>query len=905
MSLNPFATMSCSWFYTCLCFFLVTIISTNSSPTPKTTVSYADHCSSFVPESSTTTRIRRSSVPTLLTPYLTGGDKLLGVKQQNQSFYYMGKFLKLRVAPNYQKTTTEGVYKVEGFLSIRSPYQYYSNESDSTGYAGSYYRRSSRARGSIRFLLTGFWSEVSRKLCMVGSASMQAVGIRSGSLDAVLKLRFASEAPNIYTSVVSGTLGSISSVANDPGYFEPIFVFQFPELSKYSYSLVSGEIGGGLVSEVAEKNRPSGWQPIKICSAFLSVLEMEYDGMRSQIGLLSSRFLALNPIQCSVDGKKLRFTAKLQNISYVDQEFDLESTFIGEASWDDKKNELSGVACRLLNPADNPEHAVGGCTMRLSLKYNTIWTLRNEPKAVGRFWSTKKVDDSGYFRKVNLTSFDLVSFPDLRYEYSELGRAKKLCPVKKPTKKGNIYPDGHSYDMRFDMSVKSSKGEEIAWGFAKPVSVGNDLYDRNNMVAGVYSTLSDAFAPTSFSEPVRSTNIAPTNISYKITIHPSKANFVNLFPNLKLSREFQLLDITAEGVYNAENGYLCMVGCGKMITYMKNSTHTSTDCEILVKFQFASLNDKKGGLIKGTIESGRNKSDPLRFEDIKLSSAAYYGEAAEMSIWRMDLEITMVLISKTLSCVFIGLQILHVKRNPEVLSRISLVMLVILCLGHMIPLVLNFEAVFLGSHNKQTLFMSSDGYLEANEVAVRVITMVAFLLQIRLVQLVWTAKQSEGSEKKSIFILFPLYIFGCLIALLLNWIRDRKYSLWGDLRSYAGLILDGFLFPQILLNVFGGSAEKVLARSFYVGTSAVRLVPHAYNQYRVHNYPTYGLNGTYYYANPGADLYSTAWDVLIPCGVIVLAVIVFLQQRNGGRWILPQRFRELELYEKVPTLVDE
>lgn len=45
----------------------------------------------------------------------------------------------------------------------------------------------------------------------------------------------------------------------------------------------------------------------------------------------------------------------------------------------------------------------------------------------------------------------------------------------------------------------------------------------------------------------------------------------------------------------------------------------------------------------------------------------------------------MVLISNTFSCVFLGLQLFHVKKQPELLPFMSLVMLVILILGYMIP----------------------------------------------------------------------------------------------------------------------------------------------------------------------------------------------------------------------------
>ena len=85
---------------------------------------------------------------------------------------------------------------------------------------------------------------------------------------------------------------------------------------------------------------------------------------------------------------------------------------------------------------------------------------------------------------------------------------------------------------------------------------------------------------------------------------------------------------------------------------------------------------------------------------------------------RLDLEVAMVLISNTLACVFVGLQLFYVKKNPEELSFMSLVMLVILCLGHMIPLLLNYEALFLGNRNRGNVLLGIGGWLEVNEVII-------------------------------------------------------------------------------------------------------------------------------------------------------------------------------------------
>ncbi|XP_073141935.1 uncharacterized protein [Henckelia pumila] len=918
-----------SWFYcNFLCCFLVSnlfISSVLSSP------SYTDHCSSVVPESQPTHPTYRILLPQFRTTYYTGGERLLGEKPFNQSYDYVGKLLSIKLTSDSHETNAKNVYKVRGQLLIRSPYRYYNQDRGNFSYDGSYYRRRRRSRSnSITFLLNGFWSESSRKLCMVGSASWKSNEGKVINLDAVLKLSYYSLNPSMFTSVISGALESTSSVKADSVYFEPISMFAFPSVPDYSYSLVSKEIGGGYSGGFeGPKNQSLDLDSSRFCSSlsqgFLTFeveLGRECDNAQTcpSRGLVDGFLpheVSLSPIQCDGEERMIRYVVRFQNDSYAgyNENFNLNATLIGEGSWDDKKNQLLIVACRILDPVNHFGNDVGDCSLRLSLRYPSILTIRNHAKIVGKIWTNKTGNDAGYFRSINLTSSTdggyspAVSFSGLRYEYTELDKAKKLCLVEKVEKKnGNIYPDAMSYNMRFDMSVENSNGEKFAWGYAEPLSVGNELFQ---------GFMQQAFTPESATvneevlEPVyepQKTISGPSNMSFTVSINP-------FYSEINRSLSGSQMQITAEGVYDSETGYLCMVGCRKFPSNVKKSDDDSRDCEIVVNFRFAPINDKNGGFIGGSIRSTRTKTDPLYFEDMTVSSAAFYTGVAARSIWRMDLEITMVLISNTVMCILVGLQLFHVRRNPEVVSCISLVMLLILSLGCMIPLVLNFEALFL--QTKQPFMFSSQGWLEANEVTMRVVLMVAFLLQIRLLQLVWTAKRSEGKEKglwgeekKAVFVSVPMYFFGGLLILLLNWIKSKnqgmhfyaEFSLWVYLRSYAGLILDGFLLPQILLNTFSGSSAIALSNPFYIGTSAVRLVPHAYDQYRAHSFPRTNINGTYFYANPSADFYSSAWDVIIPCVVVALAVIVFLQQRHGGRWILPKRFRELELYEKVPVV---
>ncbi|KAL0283963.1 UNVERIFIED_CONTAM: hypothetical protein Sangu_2855000 [Sesamum angustifolium] len=541
--------MSSSLFYTSLCFSL---LSSLFIPPAFSISSYTDHCSSTVPESATTVPTHQlHSVPYFSPSYIIGGDGLLGKKPADQSYYYAGTSVTLRVLPNSYKTIDGGVYKVEASLTLRSPYRYFSNRTRGNhGYGGS---SSRRARGFIRFSLSGFWSETSRKLCMVGSGSREVEEGKNVNLDAVLKLQFASESPDIYTSVVSGTLESAGS-ANDPGYFDPILMFSFPHFPNYNYTLVSEELAGGSSSGVeVVKSENLSLKPSSFCSVLTGrtmVLEYATDCRGSQHcspvgagnGFLPG-FLSLNPIQCSRDERRLRYLGRFLNTSYVDKSFGLDSTLIGEAVWDDKNHQLVLVMCRVLNPI------------------------------VGQLSSNRSVEDSGYFRKIDVRTYDgnVVVFPWLRYEYTELERARGSCPVKKPGKKGNVYPDRRSYDMRFGMSVNDAKCKQFV----------------DSMAAA------PGFAD--ISAPETSVRKGPLNISYQISInHFREAESSELFRALNRSMNLRrLVEITAEGVYNAETGHLCMVGCRKLLSHDQNSGSISRDCEILVEVEFAALNGKR------------------------------------------------------------------------------------------------------------------------------------------------------------------------------------------------------------------------------------------------------------------------------------------------------------------------
>ncbi|RVW93131.1 hypothetical protein CK203_031377 [Vitis vinifera] len=700
--------------------------------------------------------------------------------------------------------------------------------------------------------------------------------------------------------------------AHDSNYFEPISILIFPEMN-YKYTLASSGAGCPGGADVPETASLSTNSMNSICS-MLSMerfgLEYAHDCNPSQncspfgggIGYLP-QFISFTGFQCSDDEEKLQVMVKFRNSSYdYYRAYNPSTTLIGEGSWDVNKNQLCLVACRILNEGDSLVDArIGDCSIKLSLRFPSILSIRNRNTVVGQIWNDKTVNDPGFFSKIMFQSIRnrMTGIPGSKYEYTEIERARKLCLKKKPAeKKGVAYPNGYSSDMQLDMSVRNST-HLVGWAYSELITLGDKFYDRyaQSIVSIEESSVAVATSSASTLENSLETNASdsrPMNVSYRIslTLEPGVKFGDMIISPSNFSGIYTPVEISAEGIYDAKTGFLCMVGCRKLSSPVKTSSNDSMDCEILVNLQFPQLNSKNRGYIKGSMESTREKSDPLYFEHLDLSANSFFG--ARQSIWRMDFEIIMVLISHTLSCVFVGLQLFYVKKHSEVLPSISLVMLVVLTLGYMIPLVLNFEALFLGSHDQRNALLESGGWIKANE-------------QMKEGH----QKGSWAAEKKVLYLALPSYVAGCLIALFFTGERMNMVLQFnpipfqipatfplGDLRSYAGLVLDGFLFPQILLNMFTSSTVKALSIHF-IWNHFVRLLPHTYDLYRAHN-NAISFNGSYIYANPGADFYSTAWDVIILVGSAVFCYH-FLQQRFGGRCILPKRFRELEAYEKIPV----
>ncbi|TYG71753.1 hypothetical protein ES288_D05G423500v1 [Gossypium darwinii] len=936
--------MDCSIFCrTKLCFinafFFLFIISSFTCPHvvfgTASEFDYGVHCNSVVHESKPVDEeFNIMPFPGRQNGYFSGGDKVLN-NPPSRSYSPPESKTFLFETHHVYTTDADDVFMVEGNLIFQTSFYY----EQSISYGSSYVIRSSDSsdRGTLDFDFQGFWSRTTGKLCMVGSSYAYSKEGKLLHLAAVLEINNLQSSSNIRT-LVTGTMDSLSS-ANDPNHFEQISLLMFPQVN-YAYTMISNQFSEGCP-------RGTDVQPMlslrlsrtrTICDMLggSNAFELEYsgscnfskscnpfgDGIRYFPSVVSLRM-----IQCSNDGLSLRLLIEFRNDRYQGyySSPNLNTSLIGEGSWDAKSNRLCIIACRIYDASSSLEKShVGDCTTRLSLRFPAILSIRNTSTIVGEIWSVKLRNEGGFFDRIefrNTAPYGGIQLQGLKYVYTEMDEVKKSCPKKNSRTKSSRehYPDGYSGDMSFSMSIINGSKGSIGWGSSNILAVDDQQYQRF-----------PSLLPSSSSKPkipgVESDSSSGLlNVSYKMSIMLRSSeldgglNPVNESSNEYLKTEIQ---ISAEGVYDTATGSLCMVGCRHLRSGDKTFSSHSMDCEILVKINFPPLNSDRRSKIRGSIESTREEIDPLSFKPLQFSGRAYYRSWVTESIWRMDFEMIVSVISNTLTIIFVAFQIFHVRKHRGIGPMVSLLMLVILALGHFIPLVLNLEAMFI-QNSERSVLIRGGTWLEMNEVIVRVVTMVAFLLQVRLLMLSWTARCSTEkkktlwiAEKRGLYVCVPVYGIGAIIAFSVKSRQNvhrtvRARHSWyyideiilGNSRAYAGLILDAFLFPQIIFNVFHNSRELALSRLFYIGITLVRLVPHGYDLYRANNYVD--IDDTYIYADHGADYYSTAWDFIIIVLGIFFAVIIHYQQRLGGRYFLSKRFLESGTDKEPPVDSEE
>ncbi|KAJ6711746.1 PII URIDYLYLTRANSFERASE (DUF2921) [Salix purpurea] len=426
-----------------------------------------------------------------------------------------------------------------------------------------------------------------------------------------------------------------------------------------------------------------------------------------------------------------------------------------------------------------------------------------------------------------------------------------------------------------------------------------------------------------------------TNVSAQITLNgEAYSNFSVLF---------------LEGLYDPPAGKMYLVGCRDVraswnILLESMDLEAGLDCliEAIVSYPPTKARWLVNPTARISISSQRSEDDPLYFSPVKLQTLPImYRRQREDILSRSGVEGILRILTLSFAIACILSQLYYIQHGVDSVPFMSLVMLGVQALGYSLPLITGAEALFKRksseSYESSSYYLEKDQWLNVIDYVVKLLVLAAFLGTLRLCQKVWKSRirllsrsplepHRVPSEKWVFLTTLTIHVIGYVIVLFIHSVKNSQIPVqmveylgssghshtireWETkLEEYLGLAQDFFLLPQVIGNIIWQIDCKPLRKLYFIGITAVRLLPHFYDYIKspVRN-PYFAKE--YEFVNPNMDFYSSFGDIAIPATAIFLAVAVYIQQKwnyeklsqaltIGQRRLLPLGSRA---YERLPS----
>ncbi|CAL9195304.1 unnamed protein product [Musa hybrid cultivar] len=629
-------------------------------------------------------------------------------------------------------------------------------------------------------------------------------------------------------------------------------------------------------------------------------------------------------------------------------------TLTAEGIWNSSAGQLCMVGCLGLGN--------GGCHSRICLYVPTSFSISQRNIIYGRITSINNTKGVLHFP----LSFEkpvhplelwnkMSSNPFTTYKYSKIKLAGAFLEKSEPFDFSTIikksllnYP--RKGDDGDDMVNLSNLADDLTLHVpAVPEPIPKVRIERPFLRMEVLSLGSLfghywAFSNVSFA---RSQNLQPSksisteqqlllNVSAELTVSG------NLYTNVSV--------LYLEGIYNPIDGRMYLIGCRDVraswkILFESMDLEGGLDCLVEVKVEYPPTTARwlMNPTAKFSINSQRNDDDPLHFSPIKLQTLPilYRGQREDI-LSRRGVEGILRILTLSMAIFSILSQLFYIRDNGGVVPYISLVMLGVQALGYSIPLITGAEALFARFssefYENPSYTLEKNQWFQIIDYMVKILVLSAFLLTLRLgqkvvksrIRLLTRAPLEPGrvpSDKRVLLISFGIHAIGFLGVLIVHFVNasrrpvyqeeyldlrgnSHKVHEWGNqLEEYVGLIQDFFLLPQIIGNFLWQIDCKPLKKTYYIGMTVVRLLPHVYDFIRAPVFNPY-FSEQYEFVNPSLDFYSKFGDIAIPVTAAVFVVVVYVQQRwnydklsqtlkSGQKRLLPLSSR---VYERLPSV---
>ncbi|XP_020227447.1 uncharacterized protein LOC109808741 [Cajanus cajan] len=388
-----------------------------------------------------------------------------------------------------------------------------------------------------------------------------------------------------------------------------------------------------------------------------------------------------------------------------------------------------------------------------------------------------------------------------------------------------------------------------------------------------------------------------------------------------------------EGLYDPHVGKMYLIGCRDVraswkVLYQSYDLEAGMDCliEVVVAYPPTTTRWLVNPRATLSIESQRTEDDALRFKSIKLQTfQIIYRKQREDVLSRKGVEgiLRILTLSFAIGCILS--QLFYIQHNVDSLPYISLVVLGVQALGYSIPLVTGAEALFKKivseSYDVPSNELESSEWLHVIDYTVKLLLIVSLLVTLRLFQKVWKSRvrlqtrtplepHCVPSDKRVLLCTFIIHVVGYVIVLIIHSTKTSQKALvdggkshslpvWAtELEEYVGLVEDFFLLPQIIGNLIWHIDCKPLRKLYFIGITVVRLLPHIYDYIRAPVSNPYFSEDSEF-VNPNLDFYSKFGDIAIPVTAIILAIVVYIQQRWSYEKL--SQFLKFGQYKLLPT----
>jgi hypothetical protein len=580
-------------------------------------------------------------------------------------------------------------------------------------------------------------------------------------------------------------------------------------------------------------------------------------------------------------------------------------TLLGEGVWNASTGQVCMVACRT---------TAGRCDLLVCLFFPTTLSITRMDTMLGHINS---LDAGGGVAHPPLLSFrqhigpprlwggyldgDGKPLVQYKYNYTKVKQAielrkrsgssfelRKIVPLSLPLS----YPKGG--DTGGDMNSQSTLADSLTLCFLTFPSLFRDEWVERPVlyleVVSLQQLIGHYTPPRHRGMPRRSEEHTLLNVSAALIIFYQDQRPQNSVMSL-------------EGVYDSDDGRMHLIGCRDVRLLRENSSSSrdleleeGMDCSIEVKVEYPPMTMHLFVMstAKVQIASTRMAIDPLHFDALKLRALpTRYPQQLPGEFYRgvANGVLCIILLSATLAAVLS--QLLYLKLHADVAPYISLVMLGFQALGYGLPLVTGVEVILArvtlrlsGSDNATAAFSSyymlGMGRLcQTIDQVAKVLSLCALVLTLRLGQKVRLSRERMvarspldparvPSDGKVFVYHFGVHLVIFVLILVLN--RERV-----TLEQQVALMQDLFLLPQVIGNAVWRVNCRPLKGSFYIGVTAVRLLPHVYDYVR----PTAAFVGERDFVGAASrgQFFANSGDVVIPLAAVALVLVVHAQQR--------------------------